>query len=461
MRPPTFQFAARYHGRGAAKIPLRPVATVCKSSIAWYEHPLFLGAMALVSFVIFVQLHVVNTKKLHEKIKQQTIIILPQKEIVATQILKTPLVTQKRKPFPTQKPKLLMTPKVIPLKELPQKKPEPKPVTAKELTPEKPKPKTFRQKDLETKKTPAPIKDVKPVAPKQPKALASIEKKLPEKNVAPKKVEALTPKKVVPTHQQSAPKTVELAKAPIKTTPQPQLSKPMVPESLQRPKQMQPRTMPDKRPDNFQALQQSRSSLAVSAPPRAPARGLAVKAVADTAPALVPLPGTAGLAPRQNSGVTGHTLPTASAVERIDMHAAASGRSSVAVPDENSAGETVLARRVTVQKNQETISSYENLAAQNPDAGEVVIATRIIGHSDRIPNLKREIIRKAAQLPDRTMQCTRISGVDCQILVQHSANGPLISIHFFQNGVALEQIRFEIFSKLERKIPEGLTSCTD
>jgi len=87
---------------------------------------------------------------------------------------------------------------------------------------------------------------------------------------------------------------------------------------------------------------------------------------------------------------------------------------------------------------------------------ELVILGQIVGQSNRVPNLKKEILRKAKMLDAKDSPfCCSIGEFKCKIAVE--GNGKKrITIRFSKDDVP-----FEIVSKLERRLPSRLEKCYD
>ncbi len=90
---------------------------------------------------------------------------------------------------------------------------------------------------------------------------------------------------------------------------------------------------------------------------------------------------------------------------------------------------------------------------ENLDGAEGVDIVGVVqGESTRIENLKRMIFKKASQL-ESGFYCCRITTIDCRLMV--TPDQPIRV--FFSRDV----IPFEIVSRLERHIPEGLEPCAE
>lgn len=92
-------------------------------------------------------------------------------------------------------------------------------------------------------------------------------------------------------------------------------------------------------------------------------------------------------------------------------------------------------------------------SGQSKKTATIRIIGTVTGESMRIENLKRAIFRKAEQMDGRfSPYCCTIKGIDCKLAI--GGNQPILS---FSTSV----IPFEVVSKLERRLPEGMTACTD
>lgn len=101
------------------------------------------------------------------------------------------------------------------------------------------------------------------------------------------------------------------------------------------------------------------------------------------------------------------------------------------------------------------VSAYaytDNAPAREEE--NVQIIGRVMGESPRIENLKRTIFEKAASLDWRHgPYCCTINGITCKL---RFVSNQKISISFSQ-----DRIPFEVLSKLERRLPEGLHPCAN
>lgn len=100
--------------------------------------------------------------------------------------------------------------------------------------------------------------------------------------------------------------------------------------------------------------------------------------------------------------------------------------------------------------------AVSNLAKEDSNTGgddeRVEIVGRVIGESPRIEALKRTIFEKATVLNWRYgPYCCTINGITCKLKF---ISNQKISISFSQDNIP-----FEVLSKLERRLPEGLRSC--
>lgn len=89
--------------------------------------------------------------------------------------------------------------------------------------------------------------------------------------------------------------------------------------------------------------------------------------------------------------------------------------------------------------------------AESPET--VRIIGTVMGESMRIENLKRAIYKKAGQMDPRfSPYCCHIKGIDFRLTV---GNGrPTLSF-------SADMIPFDVVSKLERRLPEGMVECIE
>jgi hypothetical protein len=107
----------------------------------------------------------------------------------------------------------------------------------------------------------------------------------------------------------------------------------------------------------------------------------------------------------------------------------------------------VLSKKPTVR----AISDDNTRKTSNADE-QVEIVGRVIGESPRIENLKRLIFKKALLMnKNGGPYCCTINTITCKLSF---VSAEKISIAFSQ-----EKIPFEVLSKLERRLPEGVQSC--
>ncbi|MGM0418444.1 MAG: hypothetical protein ACQEQS_06965 [Thermodesulfobacteriota bacterium] len=104
-----------------------------------------------------------------------------------------------------------------------------------------------------------------------------------------------------------------------------------------------------------------------------------------------------------------------------------------------------------------TVSKGSEIKKQEDIKEKVVITSNIQGENKRVDNLRYIILNKIINNKFKNQSfCCTIQGYKCTIKVVDLAN-ERISISFNRDG----RIPFKILSKLERKIPEGLTLCTN
>ncbi|MFP4446064.1 MAG: hypothetical protein ACLFPD_07435 [Desulfosudaceae bacterium] len=154
--------------------------------------------------------------------------------------------------------------------------------------------------------------------------------------------------------------------------------------------------------------------------------------------------------PRQESAMLASGSPTAGPAPAPPVHrpAAAAG-SGVPAADDNA----VVRPGSSYSPALSAASQPRRFAGSRDDAAAgVTIAGIVEGESSRVLNLKRLILNKAREMRPGAY-CCRIRDVECRLEV---APDRTVAISFSRDPIA-----FEIVSRLERRLPEGVQPCEE
>ncbi len=410
-------FAIRHLCRGAARIPM-PGHSIAVKEEPWYGHPLIIFFLLfLVIISIFTML--INTKTILEP-KTQTIVIRPVKpepepkpveKTVVKEIIRR-VVAWKKKPR-IVKPKKIPQKKITPKKTLP-KKIEPKKIKSKKIIP-----KEFKQKEIKPKQINVSELTPKKMNHKKVQKKTITPKKIVPKNVVKNKITSHKNEKKLTTNRQITPKQITTSNIePTKITQNKEIVR-RTPDTKFIPQVKAPDFTPSTRQslptkESGNKLDKRNSGILLS--DKSPQFDV------STLPDQQPLPSA-----NQES-------------KRSPMRE-----------------EAFAARDITMEiTDTDTPAALPvNSSEQYYEEENVVITGRIIGKSDRVANLIKEIYAKAILMDPRLgPYCCTINNFKCIILIEGNIKKK-VNVKFDPLDVP-----FEVVSKLERMLPKRLSTCT-